>query len=128
MAAGGFGLEFLGEACRAEETYYGVGRVMPGRREQLAEVLEPAELGQAGPAIAMLGLADERNRSAGGPRPGTADERQDVDLVAGLVLAAGDDGLSDRADNQAFLLARVTVLARRLRPALPPRVRLVTRS
>src|SRR5690348_1573129 len=107
MAADGFGSEFLREACRAEEAYHGVGRVMPGRREQLAEMLESAELSQAGSAIAMLGLADERNRSAGGPRPGAAGERQDVDLVAGLVLAAGDDSLSDRADGKALLRSRV---------------------
>jgi hypothetical protein len=88
LAAGGFDSEFLGEACRAEEAHYGVGRVMPGRREQLAEVLESAKLRQAGSAIAMLGLTDERNRSTGGPRPGAAGERQNVDLVAGLVLAA----------------------------------------
>jgi hypothetical protein len=75
---------------------------MPGRREQLAEMLEPAELSQAGSAIAMLGLADERNLSTGGPWPGAAGQCQDVDLVAGLVLAAGDDGLSDRADGKAL--------------------------
>jgi hypothetical protein len=46
---------------------------MPGRREQLAQVLESAELSQAGPAIAVLGLADERNRSTRGPRSRTAD-------------------------------------------------------
>ena len=103
MAAGGFGSEFLGEACRAEEAYHGVGRVMPGRREQVAEMLESAELSQAGPAIAMLGLADERDRGTGGSRPGAACERQDVDLVTGLVLAAGDDSLSDWADGKALL-------------------------
>lgn len=59
-------------------------------------MLESAELSQAGAAITMLGLTDEQNRSTGGPRPGAASERQDVDLVAGLVLAAGDDSLSDR--------------------------------
>src|SRR5882762_9769080 len=81
LAADGFGVEFLGEACRAEEAYYGAGRVMSGRREQFAEVLESAKLSQAGPAVAVLGLADECDRSTGGPRPGTAGERQDVDLV-----------------------------------------------
>jgi hypothetical protein len=44
LATGGFGLELLGEACRAEETEYSAGRVMPGRIEQVTEVLEPAKL------------------------------------------------------------------------------------
>ena len=72
-AADRFGSEFLGEACCAEEAEHGVGCIVPGRREQLAQVLESAELSQAGPAIAVLGLADERNRGTRGPRSRTAD-------------------------------------------------------
>ncbi len=64
---------------------------------------EPVQLGQAWTAVAVLGLADERYWRAGGPRAAAARERQDVDLVARLVLAAGDDGLPDRADGQACL-------------------------
>ena len=78
---------------------------MPGRCEQFAEMLEPAKLGEAGSAVAVLGLTDERDRSTRGPRPGAAGERQDVDLVAGLVLAAGDDGLADWAEARPFSAA-----------------------
>jgi hypothetical protein len=44
LASDGFGLDLLGETCRAEEAEYSVGRVMPGRIEQVTEVLEPAKL------------------------------------------------------------------------------------
>jgi len=49
----------------------------------------------------VLGLADECDPRAGGPRAAAARERQDVDIVTSLVLAAGDDGLPDRADHEA---------------------------
>jgi hypothetical protein len=80
----------------------------PGCAQQVAEVLEPAQLGQAGTAVAVLGLAEEGHRRAGGSRAAAACERQDVDLVARLVLAAGDDGSPDRADGQACLLRGVS--------------------
>jgi hypothetical protein len=45
LAIGGFGFQFLGEACRAEEAECSVGSVVPGRREEFTKVLEPAKLG-----------------------------------------------------------------------------------
>jgi hypothetical protein len=78
-----------------------VGGVVPSGGQRVAEVLKPAQLGQAWAAVAVLGLADERDRRVGGPRAAAAGERQDVDLMAGLVLAAGDDSLPDRADGEA---------------------------
>ena len=47
-----------------------------------------------------IGVPGDRGAAA-------ARERQDVDLVAHLVLAAGDDGLPDRADGQACLSGSV---------------------
>ena len=38
---------------------------MPGGGQQVAEVLKPAQLGRAWAAVAVLGLADERDRRAG---------------------------------------------------------------
>ena len=90
-----------------EEAECGVGGVVSCGGQQVAQVLEPVQLGQAGTAVAVLGLADERYWRAGGPWPAAARERQDVDLVAHLVLAAGDDGLPDRADGQACLSGSV---------------------
>ena len=103
----GFGCQFISEAGRAEEAECGVGGVVPGGGQQVAEVLEPAQLGHAWAAVAVLGLADERDRRAGGPRAAAARKRQDVDLMASLVLAAGDDGLPDRADREACFPAGI---------------------
>jgi hypothetical protein len=44
-AGGGFGCQFISEACRAEEAECGVGGVVPGGGQQAAEVLKPAQLG-----------------------------------------------------------------------------------
>jgi hypothetical protein len=70
-------------------------------------VLETAEFGQTGPAVAMPGLADERDRSTRRLRTGPASECQDVDLVTGLVLTAGDDGLP----GWAVLILSIIILA-----------------
>src|SRR5579871_3059981 len=75
LAAGRFGSQFLGEAGRTEEAQDGAGRVVPDGGEKFLPVLKAAELGQAGPPVAVLGLADERDRDARGPRPGAAGER-----------------------------------------------------
>jgi hypothetical protein len=44
-AARGFSLEFPCEAGRTEEAQYSAGRVVPGRCEAFAPVLEAAKLG-----------------------------------------------------------------------------------
>jgi hypothetical protein len=62
---------------------------MAGCGEEFTQMLQPAKFGKARSAVAVLGLADERDRGTRSPRPGAAGERQNVDLVAGLMLAAG---------------------------------------
>jgi len=59
FAGGGFGRQLIGEARRAEEADCGGGGGVPGGGQQAAEVLKPAQLGQARTAVAVLGLADE---------------------------------------------------------------------
>lgn len=81
---------------------------MPAGGQQVAQVFQALKLSEAGAvAVPGLGFGDEGDGSVGGAGAGAAGQGQDVDLVAGLVLAAGDDGPSGSADLQTRLVARV---------------------
>jgi len=77
------------------------------RTQQVADVLKPAQLGQARPAVTVLGLADEHDRPARGPRPTSPRKSQNVNFVPGFVLTAGAGALADRAHRQARLVIGV---------------------
>lgn len=66
-------------------------------------MLETAKLGQARAPVAMFGFADKSDGGTRSPRSGAALERQDIDFVAALVLAASDDRLTYWADCQSRL-------------------------
>jgi len=80
---------------------------MPGPGQQVTDVLKPAEFCHAGPAVTGLGLADERDGRAGSAGPRPAGERQDVDLVADLMLPACHGRRASRADIEAGLVAGI---------------------
>src|SRR5712692_567411 len=77
-AARGLGAQVLGEARPAEQAERSCTSIVPSRDQQVADVLKPAQLGQARPAVTVLGLANERDRRARGSRPTSPPEGQDV--------------------------------------------------
>ena len=79
---------------------------MTSRDEQVAGVLEAAQLGHTRSSVAVLSRADERGWRTGSPRPGSTREGQDVEFVPGPVLAAGDDALTSRLVERGKLVGK----------------------
>jgi hypothetical protein len=59
---------------------------MASRSKQSPDVFQPAQFGQTGLAVAILSLAQERDRRTRRAGPTSPPESKDVDLVPGPVL------------------------------------------
>src|SRR5450755_3621915 len=101
------GGQLTGESGGAEQAQHRAGGVVPGPGQRVTDVLKPAQFCHAGPAVPGLGLADERDGRAGGAGPRPASERQDVDLVADLMLPACHGRRASQADIEAGLIAGI---------------------